>query len=151
MNTRNVSCRTNIFPLNLISIDTCWFRLVFECIQTWIQKNQKREAPQADFFMFPIFFQIQNIHFFMFEYIQKLPKIKEYRLKSRSMWFGEKKLLAGGFFYHFPAGGEFLHLPSYVFDLKKTFFALGFREFNRSFSVSILVKTHQYSWKSKLT
>ena len=28
------------------------------------------------------------------------------------MWSGEKKLLVGGFFYHFPAGGELLHLTA---------------------------------------
>ena len=38
---------------------------------------------------------------FTFVYIQKVRKIKEYRWKSKSMWFEEKKLLAGGFFYHF--------------------------------------------------
>ena len=33
----------------------------------------------------------------MVQYIQKLSAIKEYRLKSKSMWFEGKKLLTGGF------------------------------------------------------
>ena len=65
-------------------------------------------TPQAHFSLFPIVFQIQiqNFYFFSFEYIQTLAKIKEYRLKSKSMWFGEKKWLVGGFFNHFPAGDQ---------------------------------------------
>ena len=38
-----------------------------------------------------------------------LIEMKEYRLKAKSKWFGEIKLLVGGFFYHFPAGGDLLH------------------------------------------
>ena len=53
---------------------------------------------------------MQNIYSSAFEHILKLPEIKEYRLKSKSMWFGKKTLL-GLTFYRFPANGEFYPLP----------------------------------------
>ena len=60
------------------------------------------------------FFQNWNVYFFTFKYIEKLPKLKEHRLKSKSMWFGEEKKLVGGCFYNGPAGGEFSPLTSYI-------------------------------------
>ena len=72
------------------------------------------KAPQSHLLLFLILFQIQTIHFPTFGYIQNLPKIKKYRLKSQSMWFGGKKLLAGGLFYRVPARDEFLHRTSYI-------------------------------------
>ena len=56
------------------------------------------------------FFTFKNVHFFtfkrsffIFEYIEKLRKIKDWiDWNQNSMWFGEKTLLAGGFFAIFP-------------------------------------------------
>ena len=45
----------------------------------------------SDFLKFETFFLLSNI-------FKKLAQIKEYRLKLKSMWFGEKQQLAGGFF-----------------------------------------------------
>ena len=45
---------------------------------------------------------------FTFEYIQKLSKIKEYRLESK--WFGGKKSLAGGFFTNLQRAAHFCTL-----------------------------------------
>ena len=42
--------------------------------------------------------------------IDERVSMKESRLNSKSMWLGQKNVLAGGCFYRFPAGGEFLHL-----------------------------------------
>ena len=52
------------------------------------ERNQKQNegATPADFFWF--YFKVKTSTFFRFEYLQKLPKIKEYRLKSKWMWAG---------------------------------------------------------------
>ena len=47
-------------------------------------------------------------------YIQRRSEIKEYQLKSKSMWFEEKKLPADGFFLAIPVNGDFFHLTTYV-------------------------------------
>ena len=57
----------------------------------------------------------KHLLFPVWKHSKKRSKIKEYRLKWKRMWFGEKKqLFAGGFFYHFPAGGQFLRLSLVV-------------------------------------
>ena len=96
----------------LILIDAPWAKLVSECIQTgkkwmfWIWKNQKQSEGATSTCFLLILFLIQTVYLFTFGYIPKPPKIKDDRLTSTSMWFGGKRLLAGGCFYHFAADGE---------------------------------------------
>ena len=64
-----------------------------------IKKNQMR-APLADFFLILICFHVQNIFVSTLEHIHKLPKIKEYGLKSKSDWYGETKVVCWRIFHH---------------------------------------------------
>ena len=105
-------------------IYTCWAKLIFECFQTLnsgflnFEKNQKQNvgATSKFFFVFD-FFKFKKFSFSRLNTFKKCPKSKEYRLKSNPMRFGGKKLLAGGFSYHFPAGGEFSMAPYLVYLL----------------------------------
>ena len=51
-----------------------------------------------------------HLGFFTVEYIEKLPQIKKYRLKSKSMWIWGNKVAAGGFFTIFQRVANFCTL-----------------------------------------
>ena len=115
------------FDLNRYFFDWNQFFNVFKRKKKWtlwIWKIQKQNESAtrllfSHFFansthlLFSHFLQIQNIYFFTFEYIEKLFKSKEFRLKIKVDGFGRKTVAAGrSFFYHFPLRvANFLPIP----------------------------------------
>ena len=58
-----------------------------------LEKKQKQnEGATSTFFLVSDFFQIQKFTFSHLNTLRNPPKIKEHRLKSKSMWFGEEKV-----------------------------------------------------------
>ena len=99
--------------LTLIPLDTLWFKLVFECIQTWksgcfeIEKNQKtkwghHERIFSCFFL--IFFKLKTSTFLRLNTFKNDLKSKSIDGNQSRMWFGENTLLAGRVFLPFPSG-----------------------------------------------
>ena len=68
-------------------------------------------------------FQIQSIHCFTLVNMQKVVKTPKYRRKSKSMWFGEKTLFVGGFFFYRFSGGWPILGPWFIRSSFITFFS----------------------------
>ena len=98
----------------LILIYTLRFEPVFECfsnVKKWISWIWKNQNATSFFSCFWCLFLIQHIYLLTFEYIHKLPKVKNSRVKSKSKWFGKKKLPSGEFSTIFQRVAYFCTLP----------------------------------------
>ena len=87
----------------------------------WIRKNQtQNESAISTLFFASDIFQIQNISFFFTFYkIRKLSQNQNKWIEIKIDVARNKKVLAGGVFTIFPAGGEFSCLTSYKIVVPK--------------------------------